>query len=243
MLVYRTCRNRNQSWHGNLAGVSPTSTTTYYPRWETSGGCGISDDGTPVTITVFSAPVPPTVTGIEPSSGPNSGSTSITNLAGTGFLAGATAKLKRTGQSDITATSVAIVSSTKITCSFGLTGKKTGLWDVYVQNTDLLSGTLTNGFGITVSDSLPSVGMSIKGLLDSIMNATSLNRRVCVWGKVEIIDSSMFWLDEGSGTRVKVFAPGYIGLVNGDFASATGGVDVTSNPPVLVSSSGEVMEY
>lgn len=36
---------------GTSLVVSPTATTTYYPRWETAVGCP-SDDGTPVTITV-----------------------------------------------------------------------------------------------------------------------------------------------------------------------------------------------
>jgi hypothetical protein len=185
----------------------------------------------------------PTVTSITPSSGPNTGTTAITNLAGTGFLAGATVKLKRTGCSDITATGVSVVSSTKITCSLDLTGKKTGLWDVVVTNTDSQSGTLAKGFGVTLSASQPYVGTTIDTLLDAVMSQGSLNRQVCLWGKVEIIDSSTFWLDDGSGTRVKVFAPGYSGIATGKYASARGTADVSSTPLILISDPSRVKCY
>jgi hypothetical protein len=227
---------------GTSLVVSPASTTTYYPRWETSGDCGISADGSSVTITVQSAPAP-TVTAITPSSGPNTGTTSVTNLAGTGFLSGATVKLRRTGQTDIAAADVSVVNSAKITCLLGLSGKKTGLWDVVVANPDLKSGSLTNGFGITVSGSLPVVGTTVDSLMDTIATSASLSRLFCVWGRVETIDSSTFWLDDGSGSRITVFAPGYAGISSGNFASAIGTADVSSTPPVLVSSPDRVRGY
>ena len=107
----------------------------------------------------------PTVTGITPGSGINTGSTSITNLAGSGFLAGATVKLTKSGQSDIIATGVTVVSATKITCSLSLADKATGTWNVVVTNTDSQSGTLTNGFTInypapTVTSITPNSGVN-----------------------------------------------------------------------------------
>ena len=95
----------------------------------------------------------PTVTSITPDSGLNNGMVNITNLAGSNFLAGATVKLTKSGQSDIAGTSVTVVSGTKITCTFDLTGKAAGTWTVVVTNPDAQSGSLTDGF--TVLDPTP----------------------------------------------------------------------------------------
>ena len=95
-------------------------------------------------------PTGPTVTAITPNSGANTGSVSITNLAGTNFASGATVKLTKSGQTDISGSSVAFVSSSKLTCTFNLTGAVTGTWNVVVTNhPDEQSGTLTNGFTVT----------------------------------------------------------------------------------------------
>jgi hypothetical protein len=222
---------------GTTLIVSPSSTTTYYPRWESSlATCSYSEDGPSVTITVIPLPAP-AITSITPSSGPNSGSTSITNLAGTGFVTGASVSLKRTGQSDIAATGVNVQSATKITCSLDLAGKKPGLWDVVVTNPDTQSGTLASGFGVKIAGTADLVGTTIASLLRSPATAGSANYRFCVWGVVETIDTSTFWLDDGSGSRIRVFAPGYTGITNGGFASARGTVDVSVSPPVLISDS------
>ena len=91
----------------------------------------------------------PTVTSLTPSEGENIAPVWISDLAGTGFLPGATAKLSKTGQSDIPATGVSLVNSSAINCTFDITGAVTGPWDVTVENTDGLSGVLPNGFNIT----------------------------------------------------------------------------------------------
>jgi parallel beta-helix repeat protein len=103
------------------------------------------------------APSGPTVTAITPSSGANTGPVSITNLAGTNFVSGATVKLTKSGQTDISGGSVAFVSSTKLTCTFPLTGAATGTWNVVVTNPDAQSGTLTNGFTVTAPAAAPTV--------------------------------------------------------------------------------------
>ncbi len=53
----------------------------------------------------------PTVSGITPNSGVTGTTVNITNLAGTGFLPGATVKLTKSGSTDINASSVVVVSS------------------------------------------------------------------------------------------------------------------------------------
>ncbi len=100
----------------------------------------------------ISATLPgPMVLSIAPNSAPNTGSVSITDLAGRYFLSGATVKLAKSGESDIVATGVTVVSSSKITCSFDLTGKADGAWNVVVTNTDGKSATLPGGFTIDIT--------------------------------------------------------------------------------------------
>ncbi len=110
-------------------------------------------------------PPAPTVSGITPNTGASGTTVSITNLAGTGFLAGATVKLTKSGSTDINASSVTVVSPTQITCSFNLAGAATGQWNVVVTNPDSQFGTLSNGFTVTnpaptVSGITPSTGVT-----------------------------------------------------------------------------------
>jgi hypothetical protein len=76
----------------------------------------------------------PSVTGITPNNGTNNGTVTITNLAGTSFVKGATVKLSKFGEGDIIATDIAYVDPTKITCKFDLTGAATGQWNLVVVN-------------------------------------------------------------------------------------------------------------
>ena len=90
----------------------------------------------------------PTVTAITPDHHVNVGTVAITDLAGTGFREGATVKLSRAGQTDITATSVVVVSPTKITCAFDVTDADIGAWTPRVTNPDAQYGELTDGFAV-----------------------------------------------------------------------------------------------
>ena len=97
----------------------------------------------------------PTVSGITPNSGQNTGTVPITNLQGTklvneGPRLAPVVKLTKSGQSDIVATNVQVDSPTKIQCTFDLTGKATGAWDVKVYNPHgATPGTLSGGFTVT----------------------------------------------------------------------------------------------
>ncbi|GAB4028935.1 MAG: hypothetical protein Fur0012_02390 [Elusimicrobiota bacterium] len=106
---------------------------------------------------------PHTVVSITPSSGVNSGDLAITDLSGTGFLNGATVKLTKTGSTEFYATSVVVVSPTKITCTLPLAGRDTGAWNVVVTNPDGQSFTLSDAFNIrlpapTLTSITPSSG-------------------------------------------------------------------------------------
>lgn len=105
----------------------------------------------------------PTVSGISPFAGTNTGSVSLNSIAGTNFAAGATVKLKRVGQPDITVSGHTVASVNSITGgTFNLTGVQTGFWDVVVTNADTQVGTCADcfevnapGAGITVTDISP----------------------------------------------------------------------------------------
>jgi hypothetical protein len=120
-----------------------------------------SQSGTGTNLFTVNSPAP-TVTGITPATGNRGWPVSITNLAGTGFQPGAATALTRTGQSDITGTSVTVVSPTQITCTYNLLGVYVGTgttgtstWNVRVTNSDSQSGSRTNGF--TVSSPRPAL--------------------------------------------------------------------------------------
>jgi len=111
-----------------------------------------NNDGQTATGTgayTYLAPAP-TVTSITPNTGLRGTTVSITNLAGTNFVVGTTPTVQLTGGATVTATSVVVSSSTRITCTFTLPGGgSAGTYNVVVTNTDGQSGTLTGGFTIT----------------------------------------------------------------------------------------------
>ena len=103
-----------------------------------------------------------TVTVISPSSGVNTSITPLESVSGNGFDPDALVSLRKTGQADINGTGITIISPTKITCTFDLNGKQTGLWDVVVTNPEGQSTTLPGGFSITAPP-LPPV-LSVTGI-------------------------------------------------------------------------------
>ncbi|MBI5836651.1 MAG: IPT/TIG domain-containing protein [Candidatus Eisenbacteria bacterium] len=99
----------------------------------------------------------PTATSITPASGANTGSVGITSLAGTNFVATPAVWIYRNGESSVSATSVVVVSSSRITCTFNLSGLRPGGWDVYVRNPDFQTAILSGGFTVTGTAGPPAV--------------------------------------------------------------------------------------
>ncbi len=91
----------------------------------------------------------PTVTAVNPASGPTTGGTSVT-IAGTNFVAGAAVTFGGTA-----ATGVAFVSATSLTCTTPAHGA--GAVNVVVTNPDAQIGTLANGFTYTSAAAAPVV--------------------------------------------------------------------------------------
>ncbi len=90
----------------------------------------------------YVAPIPPTVTGISPASGPTAGGTAV-QISGTGFIAGSTVKI-----GTVAATGVVVNSTTSI--SAVTPAGTAGAADVVVTNTNG-TGTLTGGFTYVAS--------------------------------------------------------------------------------------------
>ncbi|HJW96440.1 MAG TPA: IPT/TIG domain-containing protein, partial [Thermoanaerobaculia bacterium] len=148
---------------GNSASVALAGTGATY-NWSITGGTITAGSGTnAITFTAGSAGTltlsvtvtngngctdtksasvsvvdPVTVTNITPSTGSSSGGTAVT-IKGTGFLSGATVTFGGTA-----ATSVVIVSSTKITATTPAHAQ--GTVAVVVTNANTASGTLSGGF-------------------------------------------------------------------------------------------------
>ncbi len=118
----------------------------------------------------------PTVSGIIPNTGANTGVVSAA-VTGTDFQTGATVKLMRSGQSDIDATDVNVVSASQIMCNFDLNGAAAGQWNVVVTNPDSQSGELTNGFTVTLATGptvlgiMPNTGINTGTVSVAILGA------------------------------------------------------------------------
>ena len=119
-------------------GYGDASTTYSFTGTRSSNVCPITEP-----VQYFA------ITGITPSSAPNTGMVGITGISGSGFPEIVSVKLTRPGSQAITASGITVVSSSKITCNFDLAGKASGPWDVVVTKPDGQSVTLPNGFTIT----------------------------------------------------------------------------------------------
>jgi hypothetical protein len=95
---------------------------------------------TQTTTTTTTAPPTPTVNSILPVSATTGATVNITNLAGSNLLNITSVKLTRSGQSDISATNVTVVSGSQVTCTFNLASAVSGLWNVMVTNSAGQSG-------------------------------------------------------------------------------------------------------
>ncbi len=91
----------------------------------------------------------PQVNSITPSSGQAGATVTITNLSGMYFETGSSPVVRlQKGSSTITATSVNVISSSQIQCTFSLAGAETGQWNVVVVNQEGVAGVGTNLFTV-----------------------------------------------------------------------------------------------
>ncbi len=105
----------------------------------------------------FTVGTPLSLTSITPSTATTGAFVNAT-LAGTGFKAGATVRLERSGSTPIVASGVTVTSGTAATCTFSLAGAATGTWDLVFVNPDGQTATSTGAF--TVNPASSSCGAS-----------------------------------------------------------------------------------
>lgn len=99
--------------------------------------------------TIVNAVPPPVLTGITPTSGFTDTIVNV-DLSGTGLSASTAVKLTRSGQSDVAASSVALVGSV-LRCQFDLAGAETGAWNVVATNPNLTTSTLAGAFTVVAA--------------------------------------------------------------------------------------------
>lgn len=89
------------------------------------------------------------------------------------------------------------------------------------------------------------VGAAGRCFTDLIMRNASERWLFRIWGKVTLIgsDPDRFYLDDGSGNKVLVIAPGYNGIDNGSYVSVRGILDVNSSPKTLTSKAEYIVRY
>ncbi|MBD3246338.1 MAG: hypothetical protein GF333_04940 [Candidatus Omnitrophica bacterium] len=89
----------------------------------------------------------PNVTNVTPSSGEVDTSPNVT-ISGENFHDSAEVTLTKSGESDITGSSVTVINEQTITCTFDLTGAALGQWNVVVENPTGQSDTLSSGYRV-----------------------------------------------------------------------------------------------
>ncbi len=109
-----------------------------------------------------------------------------------------------------------------------------GVHSVRIAATDVLGHSVDNIYVSYLTAGV--VALAGRGLSDPILTLAGSRWLFRVCGSVTVIDSDTFDLDNGSGVIVRVSAPGYTGIGNGDYASARGIVNVSANPTSLSTS-------
>lgn len=130
-----------------------------------------------------------------------------------------------------------------------------GTWDGILQGVTKLTLEIelvsSTGTGVDIAEidnvelsliAKPTVAMTNRSFFDPVAYKGSSNWWYRVCGRFVPIDDDYFWLDDGAGTPVKVFAPNCSGVASGDYVCATGAHGGTSNPGILISSPERVLK-
>jgi hypothetical protein len=117
----------------------PTPSATSAGQWTVVMKAADGQSSNPLTNGFSVANPQPTITGITPNYGLRGQTATITNLAGTNFITGTTPTvwLYEAGQTNISGSSVNVVSSTQITNTFAIPSNALmAQWDVKLMNAD-----------------------------------------------------------------------------------------------------------
>ena len=208
--------------------------TTYYSRAYATNSADTGLGSISASFTTSSCT--PTVSAISPNTATNSDSVSITSVTGTNFVSGATVKLTKAAQSDVSCTGFTFTDSTTLSSgSCPITGAAVGSWSVVVTNPDTSSGTLTNGFTVTSpssSDLTISDAVSVVGDVTVTSNLTKGSGTFVIDHPIDPAGKLLYHsfvespdaLNEYTGTikigkdgEARVRLPDYFEALNGDY--------------------------
>jgi len=80
-------------------------------------------------------------------------------------------------------------------------------------------------------------------LQGSIAHAACESFLFRTWGRVTMVDSSSFDLDDGCGQPIRVVCPGCSGITTGDYVSACGILDASATPKTLTCDPAGIVRY
>src|SRR3989339_203731 len=138
------------NWSFDSSSVTWSNGKYYYIQSKAKDNNG--NDETPGAGNTFLCQIM-TVSSITPTTQANTSSVAL-SIWGSSFVSGATAKLSKAGQNDITGTSVTVYNPNFMFGSFNIIDKAPGVWDVTVTNPDTQFSTLTC---LTITASAPTV--------------------------------------------------------------------------------------
>jgi chitodextrinase len=149
-------------------------------------------------------------------------------------LANGDVTLNKTGTADAGSVVVSGTDPTTRTVTIsGVTGKGSLGISIAASTASDLAGNTAPVAGPSATFVVGSYGLTNKAVVDSIMGTASGLYKFTLWGKVTApITSDSFYVDDGSGTPVKVNFAGH-GFTDADYVSATGTLDVSGASPVL----------
>jgi hypothetical protein len=95
----------------------------------------------------YSLPLGITITSVSPVGAINVSAASV-SIFGSNFMTGVAVWLTKAGQLPISGESVTLINSGRIDCTFNITGKHTGIWNVEVENPGGETAVLQRGFTV-----------------------------------------------------------------------------------------------
>jgi hypothetical protein len=216
----------------NATGVTVVNPTTITCSLTLSGIAGqwdvvvVNPDAQFGTLangfTIFAPGTAPTISSINPNTGAQ-GTTVPVTITGTNYISGATAKIAKTGETNIALTGVTVVNSTTITGNIPL-GAATalGAWTVMVTNPDTQTGQLVDGFTVTTGGGGTITDLSIVRVADAVGSSVMVSWKTdpTLHAAVDIYTrSGAFTTDVTPGNWIKVTSP--VIIPNGDLDTFT----------------------
>jgi hypothetical protein len=149
---------------------------------------------TTATPTPTSTIPQPRITSIDPDNGLAGTTVSITDLVGYDFVSGATVTLVKSGETNISASSVSVASANRITCTFSLLSNTTvGYWDLVVTNPNGLYHKYQNGFRVRENVGATDTTSSTSGgtaTINSVSPSTVISGGVSTYQQLTVLGSN-----------------------------------------------------